>query len=248
MTEKIWRNEFRQIEFEFEGRYATLVFPPEGTENGRWMLKTEYFGAFPSVEIKLLRKGYHLAYLRNVNRIGTDIDTDAKARFAEFLHMSYGLSQKCVPVGMSCGGLQAVNFAAKYPSLVSVLYLDAPVMNFLSWPFGMGDCFVDRGPVQQKEVLDALGMTKSEIFFKIILLQVVKRIIPPMSNEIITLIKDTSLANTIVVYELIFEAKEFMLEGLIWPLFAAGAFYLVFVGILTILFNKAEKKLDYFKA
>ncbi len=110
-----------------------------------------------------------------------------------------------------------------------------------------------RGGIQsisqgQYEAGQVLGMTKSEIFFKVILLQVVKRIIPPMSNEIITLIKDTSLANTIVVYELIFEAKEFMLEGLIWPLFVAGAFYLIFVGILTILFNKAEKKLDYFKA
>ena len=110
-----------------------------------------------------------------------------------------------------------------------------------------------RGGIQsisqgQYEAGQVLGMTKSEIFFKIILLQVVKRIIPPMSNEIIPLIKDTSLANTIVVCELIFEAKEFMLEGLIWPLFAAGAFYLIFVGVLTVLFNKAEKKLDYFKA
>ena len=91
-------------------------------------------------------------------------------------------------------------------------------------------------------------MTKGEVFFKIILLQVVKRIIPPMSNEIITLIKDTSLANTIAVYELIFKAKEFMLEGLIWPIFLAGAFYLIFVGLLTILFGKLEKKLDYFKS
>ena len=91
-------------------------------------------------------------------------------------------------------------------------------------------------------------MTKSQVFFKVILLQVIKRIIPPMSNEIITLIKDTSLANTIAVYELIFRAKEFMLEGLIWPIFLAGAFYLIFVGLLTILFGKLEKKLDYFKA
>ena len=110
-----------------------------------------------------------------------------------------------------------------------------------------------RGGIQsisqgQYEAGQVLGMTKSQIFFKVILLQVVKRIIPPMSNEIITLIKDTSLANTIVVCELIFEAKEFMLDGYIWPLFAAGAFYLIFVGILTVLFNKAEKKLDYFRA
>ena len=91
-------------------------------------------------------------------------------------------------------------------------------------------------------------MTKSEVFFKVILLQVIKRIIPPMSNEIITLIKDTSLANTIAVYELIFKAKEFMLDGLIWPIFLAGGFYLIFVGLLTVFFGWIEKKLDYFKA
>lgn len=111
-----------------------------------------------------------------------------------------------------------------------------------------------RGGIQsisqgQYEAGQVLGMTKSQIFFKVILLQVVKRIIPPMSNEIITLIKDTSLANTISVYELIYQAREFMtVEGLIWPLFLAGGFYLIFVGLLTVLFGKLEKKLEYFKA
>ena len=101
----------------------------------------------------------------------------------------------------------------------------------------------------QYEAGQVLGLTKKQVFFKIILLQVIKRIIPPMSNEIITLIKDTSLANTIAVYELIYEAKEFMtVDGLIWPLFLAGGFYLLFVGALTIIFGKIEKKLDYFKA
>lgn len=101
----------------------------------------------------------------------------------------------------------------------------------------------------QYEAGQVLGLTKRQVFFKIVLLQVIKRIIPPMSNEIITLIKDTSLANTIAVYELIYEAKEFMtVDGLIWPLFVAGGFYLLFVGVLTILFGKIEKKLDYFKA
>ena len=100
----------------------------------------------------------------------------------------------------------------------------------------------------QYEAGQVLGLTKTQIFFRIVLLQVVKRIIPPMSNEIITLIKDTSLANTIAVYELIFEAKEFMVvDGIIWPLFVAGAFYLIFVGVLTILFGKLEKRLDYFR-
>jgi len=104
-------------------------------------------------------------------------------------------------------------------------------------------------PKGQFEAGQVLGLTKREVFFKVVLLQVVKRIIPPMSNEIITLIKDTSLANTIAVYELIYEAKEFMVvKGLIWPLFVAGGFYLIFVGILTIVFGKIEKKLDYFKA
>ena len=111
-----------------------------------------------------------------------------------------------------------------------------------------------RGGIQsisqgQYEAGQVLGMTKSETFFRVILLQVVKRIIPPISNEIITLIKDTSLANTIAVYELIYEATEFMtVKGLIWPIFLAGGFYLLFVGLLTILFGKIEKKLDYFKA
>lgn len=111
-----------------------------------------------------------------------------------------------------------------------------------------------RGGIQsiskgQYEAGQVLGMTRREIFFKIVLLQVIKRIIPPMSNEIITLIKDTALANTIAVYDLIYEAKEFMTTaGLIWPLFVAGAFYLIFVGGLTVLFGRIEKKLDYFAA
>lgn len=110
-----------------------------------------------------------------------------------------------------------------------------------------------RGGIQsisqgQYEAGQVLGMTKRQIFFKVVLLQVIKHIIPPMSNEIITLIKDTALANFISVLDILYWAKSFMLEGLIWPLFYAGAFYLVFVGILTIIFNKIEKKLSYFKA
>lgn len=109
-----------------------------------------------------------------------------------------------------------------------------------------------RGGIQsiskgQYEAGQVLGLSKSQVFSKVVLMQVVKRIIPPMSNEIITLVKDTSLANTIGVIELIFTAKEFMLKGLIWPLFYAGAFYLLFVGGLTLLFGWIEKKLSYYK-
>ena len=101
----------------------------------------------------------------------------------------------------------------------------------------------------QYEAGYVLGMTRTQIFFKVILMQVVKRIIPPMSNEIITLVKDTSLARVIAVYELIWNAQTFIkLNGIIWPLFFTGVFYLAFSGILTLLFGFIEKKLDYYHA
>jgi len=101
----------------------------------------------------------------------------------------------------------------------------------------------------QFEAGQVLGMTRTEIFFRIILLQVVKRILAPMSNEIITLVKDTALARVIVVEEIIKIAEKFASSrALIWPMFYTGAFYLVFVGILTLLFGYFERKLDYFKA
>lgn len=109
-----------------------------------------------------------------------------------------------------------------------------------------------RGGIQsiskgQYEAGQVLGMTKREIFFKIILLQVIKRIIPPMSNEIITLIKDTALANVIAVSELMYMARLQLLNGLIWPIFYAGLFYLVFNGLVSFILSRIEKKLDYFK-
>ncbi|HCG68389.1 MAG: amino acid ABC transporter permease [Eubacteriales bacterium] len=101
----------------------------------------------------------------------------------------------------------------------------------------------------QYEAGQVLGMTRSQIFFKVILLQVIKRIIPPMSNEIITLVKDTSLARVISVYELIWSGEAYIKSaGLLWPLLMTGVFYLLFSGLLTVLFGYAEKKLGYFKA
>ena len=103
-------------------------------------------------------------------------------------------------------------------------------------------------PLGQREAGEVLGMTKRQIFFKVTLLQMIKRIVPPMSNEVINLVKDTSLARIIAVYELTFTGYSFMKSaGLIWPLFYSGAFYLIFVGVLTILFNRIERRLDYFK-
>lgn len=107
---------------------------------------------------------------------------------------------------------------------------------------------IESIPAGQKEAGQVLGMTRSQIFFKITLLQMVKRVIPPMSNEIITLVKDTSLARMIAAYELTFAGYSFMKSaGLTWPLFYTGVFYLAFVGILTLLFNYIERKLSYFK-
>ncbi|MBE7089297.1 MAG: amino acid ABC transporter permease [Clostridiales bacterium] len=99
----------------------------------------------------------------------------------------------------------------------------------------------------QYEAGKVLGMTKSQIFFRVILVQVIKRIIPPMSNEIITLVKDTSLARVIMLAEILKNAQDWAAKGFIWPVFYTGVFYLLFVGLLTIIFNRIEKKLSYFK-
>ncbi len=110
-----------------------------------------------------------------------------------------------------------------------------------------------RGGIQsiprgQNEAGQVLGMTRTQVFFKVTLLQLIKRIVPPMGNECITLVKDTALARVIAVYEIIWAGETFIKKGFIWPLFYTAVFYLIFNGILTILLSKIEKKLDYFKA
>ena len=103
-------------------------------------------------------------------------------------------------------------------------------------------------PKGQYEAAAVLGLSKSQTFFRIVLLQVIKKIVPPISNEVITLVKDTSLARVIAFYEIIWEGERFIKSaGIIWPLFYTGAFYLVFSGLLTLLFGYIEKKLDYFR-
>jgi len=108
-------------------------------------------------------------------------------------------------------------------------------------------------PKGQQEAGQVLGMTKGQIFFQVTLLQMVKKIVPPMSNEIITLVKDTSLSRIIALQEVIWAGQAFMkgsqgISGAIWPLFFTGVYYLIFSGILTLLLGWAERKLDYFKA
>lgn len=100
----------------------------------------------------------------------------------------------------------------------------------------------------QYEAGQVLGLTKTQTFFKVILFQVIKRIVPPMSNEIITLVKDTSLARIIMVYEIIWNAQKFIKsDGLLWPLFYTGVFYLAFSGLLSLLFGYIEKKMNYYR-
>lgn len=135
--------------------------------------------------------------------------------------------------GLECTAATVVAFVINYACYFSEIYRG-------------GIESITKG---QYEAGKVLGMTKAQIFFKVILLQVIKRIIPPMSNEIITLVKDTSLARVIAVEEILFVAfNRYVSAGIIWPLFYSAVFYLLFIGVLTIVFNKIEKKLDYFKS
>jgi pimeloyl-ACP methyl ester carboxylesterase len=132
-------NGFDCENFEFEGNPATIVFPEEGTATGGLVLKTEYQHHFPeAAEIPLLKLGYHVCFVENDNRFGQPEDLDRKARFVRFVQQTYGLREKCVPVGFSCGGMIGIYFAERYPELVSCLYIDAPVVNFMSWPCDFG--------------------------------------------------------------------------------------------------------------
>lgn len=146
--------------FLFEGRGALLIIP--AGNDGRWMMKTEYHRAFPATQDAAVARGWGMGWLDNKNRWGTDEDLDARARFVDFVSARFGLDPFFVPLGMSCGGLIAVNFAAKYPEKVSALYLDAPLLNLLSFPLGLG-----KGQaypeVWENEIVPIFGFTKSDL-------------------------------------------------------------------------------------
>lgn len=105
---------------------------------------------------------------------------------------------------------------------------------------------IESIPKGQYEAGQVLGMTKTQVFFKVVLFQVIKRIVPPMGNEIITLVKDTSLARVISVQEIMMKAEIYSRDGIIWPLFSTALFFLVFVGALSLLLSYIEKRLDYY--
>lgn len=131
------------------------------------------------------------------------------------------------------------------PRMVAVLV--AFIINYACYFAEIFRGGIESIPKGQYEAGVVLGLTKTQIFFKIELLQIIKRIIPSMSNEVISLVKDTSIARVIVVAEILKVAGDYTAKGLIWPLFYTGVFYLVFIGVLTVVFGLIEKKLNYFK-
>ena len=138
-------------------------------------------------------------------------------------------------------------FGAKaLPRMTAVLV--AFIVNYAAYFSEIYRGGIESIPAGQYEAGQVLGMTKRQIFFKVVLFQVIKRIMPSMGNEVITLVKDTSLARVISVVELVKAAQDIVgLKGIIWPIFYIGAFYLLVSGALTLLFNWLEKKMNYYK-
>lgn len=141
-------------------------------------------------------------------------------------------------------GLLGIDFA--FPRMTAAII--AFIINYACYFSEIYRGGIEVIPRGQYEAGQVLGMKKGQIFFKVTLIQVIKRIVPPMGNEIITLIKDTALANIIANKEIIMMSKEFATKGLIWPLFSTAIFFLLFCGILTLLFGYIERKLNYFRA
>ena len=139
----LW-NGFACEEFEFEGYKAVVVSPEPGTEVGKLVLKTLYWGAFPDIEINLLKNGYHLAFLTCECRVPGKDECDRKGRFVQYVSKKHNLNGKCVLVGMSFGGAQAMRFVHYHPELVSCIYLDAPVLNYCAFPSKMGDAYQEK--------------------------------------------------------------------------------------------------------
>ncbi len=150
---------FEMREFTFEGHDAIVVLADEANRTDKWLLKTEYFGAFPEAEVLALKAGYNLAHVANTTRWCLPEDTERQAAFCRYLHTEYGFVAKCVPVGMSCGGMQAVFLTAAHPECVAAVYLDAPVINFLSCPGCLGKSIIEAWD----EFEEARGMNRIQL-------------------------------------------------------------------------------------
>ena len=147
--------------FRFSERDAMIIYP-SGKANGRMILKTEYIDAFPSFDHAMLDKGYHIIHIFHRTRWATDEENDIMADFVRYCAKEYGLEERCVLEGMSCGGLQAAKFAETYPELTAVVYLDAPVLNILSM-VGLGECTHEAVSQFWRELVVAYGVNRSSI-------------------------------------------------------------------------------------
>ena len=129
-----------QLEFEFKGKRAiALMLEDESKRNGKTVFKTEYFGAFPDLQNEFVARGYTLIFLENRNRWGTDSEIDDQIEFISYAARELGISDRVIALGMSCGGMMSILIAAKAPEHIQALYIDAPVVSFLSCPARLGN-------------------------------------------------------------------------------------------------------------
>ena len=153
----------KHIEFKFKNKTCiALMNEDESKRNGKTVFKTEYFGAFPDLQNEFVKRGYTLIFIENYNRWGTPDQLNDQYEFINYASKELGISNKVITIGMSCGGMMSIFLAANHPECVEGLYIDAPVMNFLSCPARLGNALdVHDGMWQEFE--KAWGMTKSEL-------------------------------------------------------------------------------------
>ncbi len=151
------------LEFEFKGKKCiALMNEDKSKRNGKAILKTEYFSAFPDFQNALVKKGYTLIFIENRNRWGTDEQIEDQYEFIKYASSELGIENKVITIGMSCGGMMSVLIAGKHPEVIKGLYLDAPVMNFLSCPARLGNA-PDVHDGMWTEFENAWHMTKTEL-------------------------------------------------------------------------------------
>lgn len=189
-------NGFECEKFVFCERTAVIIKPKEKA-NGRMLLKTEYLDAFPELDIEMLKRGYYLIHIFHRTRWASDEETDIMADFVLHCAKKLNADKRCVLEGMSCGGLQAAKFAEKYPELVSVMYLDAPVLNILS-QVGFGEHKSDAVEQTWRELVATYGFNKSTVVnFRKSPIDNMK----PLIENNIPVIMVYGNADSIVVYE-----------------------------------------------
>lgn len=153
----------KHIEFSFKNkRCIALMNEDESKRNGKTVFKTEYFGAFPDLQNEFVKRGYTLIFIKNHNRWGTPDQLNDQYEFINYASKELGISNKVITIGMSCGGMMSVLLAANHPECIEALYIDAPVMNFLSCPARLGNS-PDVTDSMWQEFENAWHMTKSEL-------------------------------------------------------------------------------------